>query len=123
MGSDHIIDGVHTYLAKYYLDLWFLGIFLINYVWGVISGYLSSGNRMVSRFLTSSILLGALTFIFFVDYLTVLTVVMELIAVAFIQHYSVQEKVCHHRFAIEPNRCGARLILRENATIWWKRVK
>jgi hypothetical protein len=93
LGSDHIIDGVHTYLAKYYLDLWFLGIFLINYVWGVISGYLSSGDRMVSRFLTSSILLGALTFIFFVDYLTVLTVVMELIAVAFIQHYSVQEKV------------------------------
>ena len=46
---------------------------------------------MVSRFPTSSILLGALTFIFFVDYLTVLTVVMELIAVAFIQHYSVQE--------------------------------
>lgn len=102
LGSDHIIDGVHTYLAMYYMDLWFLGVFLINYVWGLISGYLSSGDRLVHRFLMASVLLGALAFIFFVDFLTVLTILLEFLAVIFIHHYTIQETTVSPAFRGSP---------------------
>jgi len=32
LGSENIIDGVHTYLAKYYLDFWYFGLLGINYL-------------------------------------------------------------------------------------------
>jgi oligosaccharide repeat unit polymerase len=91
LGSSSIIDGVHSYLAKYYLDLWYFGVFLINYVWGLISGYLSVGDRLASRALTSSVLLAAMAFMFFADYLTFLSVVMELLILHFLQRYAIKE--------------------------------
>lgn len=87
LGSIDIIDGVHTYLAKYYIDLWFVGIFIINFIWGIISGYLISFNRLASRYLTSSVLLAAIAFIFFADYLTMIGVLMELFILALIHRY------------------------------------
>jgi oligosaccharide repeat unit polymerase len=87
LGSNNIIDGVHTYLAKYYIDLWFFGIFAINFVWGLISGYLSVGNRISVKYLTSAVFLSAISFIFFADYLTMLSIVMEIFLLAFVQRY------------------------------------
>jgi hypothetical protein len=91
LGSSSIIDGVHTYLAKYYLDLWYFGIFLINYVWGIISGYLSAHDRLTRRALTSSVLLAAIAFIFFADYLTFLSIAMELTVLHFVQRVAIRE--------------------------------
>jgi hypothetical protein len=91
LGSASIIDGVHTYLAKYYLDMWYFGVFLINYVWGLISGYLSAGDRLAGRALTSSVLLASIAFIFFADYLTFLSTVMELAILHFVQRYTAPE--------------------------------
>jgi hypothetical protein len=91
LGSSSIIDGVHSYLSKYYLDLWYFGIFLINYVWGLISGYFSLGNRLAARALTSSVLLAAMAFMFFADYLTFLAIVLELIILTIVQQYAVVE--------------------------------
>jgi hypothetical protein len=90
LGSTNIIDGVHTYLAKYYLDLSYFGIFLINYMWGLVSGFLQNGNRLARNPLTSAVFLAAITFIFFADFLTFLSIVMELAVLAFIQRYTVR---------------------------------
>ena len=54
LGSDMIVDGVHTYISKYFLDFWFFGIFGINYVWGLISAYISAGDRLTRKFLPSA---------------------------------------------------------------------
>ncbi len=91
LGSSSIIDGVHTYLAKYYLDLSYFGIFLINYIWGLISGYLADGDRLTRKPLTSAVLLSAIAFIFFADYLTFLSIVLELWILSFVQRYTMQE--------------------------------
>ena len=91
LGSSSIIDGVHTYLAKYYLDLSYFGIFLINYTWGLISGYLADRNRLTRKPLTSAVLLSAIAFIFFADYLTYLSIVMELLVLYFLQRYAMRD--------------------------------
>ncbi len=83
MGSENIIDGVHTYIAKYYLDLWVFGIFIINYVWGLISGYISAGNRSVADYLSSAVLLGCIGFMFFSDFLTILMIILQLSILTF----------------------------------------
>lgn len=90
LGNTYIIDGVHTYLAKYFLDLSYFGIFLINFVWGLISALLNLGNRLAANPLTSAVLLAAIAFIFFADYLTFLSIVMELVVLSFIQRYTVR---------------------------------
>jgi hypothetical protein len=87
LGSSNIVDGVHTYIAKYYLDLWGFGVFLINYVWGLISGYLSAGDRITRHYLTSAVLIASIGFIFFADYLTILSIVIELAVLGFAQRY------------------------------------
>jgi hypothetical protein len=87
LGSENIVDGVHTYIAKYYLDLWVFGIFGINYVWGLISGYLSAGNRLGRNYLTSAVLLGCIGFMFFSDFLTILIILLELTALNLAQRY------------------------------------
>jgi len=87
LGSENIVDGVHTYIAKYYLDFWWLGLLGINYLWGLISGYISAGNRLTRNYLTSAVLLGCIGFMFFSDFLTILIVVMELFTLALVQRY------------------------------------
>jgi len=78
LGSDNIVDGVHTYLAKYYLDFWWLGVFGVNYIWGLVFGYINTGNRLTRHYLTSAVLLGCIGFMFFSDFLTMLLIVVEL---------------------------------------------
>jgi hypothetical protein len=91
LGSDNIVDGVHTYIAKYYLDLWWFGVFAINYVWGLISGYISAGNRLSRNYLISAVLLSCMGFIFFADFLSFLIILIELAVLAFGQRYFVHE--------------------------------
>lgn len=91
LGSVNIIDGVHTYIAKYYLDLWLFGIFVINYIWGLVSAHMSAGNRLTRHYLSSGILLGCIGFIFFVDYLSVLAILVELSLVVIAQRYVTVE--------------------------------
>lgn len=85
LGSEKILDGVHTYMAKYFLDFWYFGIIGINYVWGLIAGAMCVGNRLTRNFLLSSVLLACMGFMFFSDFLTILIIVMEMIAAVFIQ--------------------------------------
>ena len=87
LGSDNIIDGVHTYIAKYYLDLWWLGVFGINYVWGLISAYISAGNRLTRNYLVSAVILACMGFLFFADFISFLIVVIELVVLLFGQRY------------------------------------
>jgi hypothetical protein len=87
LGSDNIVDGVHTYIAKYYLDMWWFGVFGINYIWGLISGYISAGNRLTRNFMVSAVLLGCMGFLFFADFLTFLIIVIQLAVLIFAQRY------------------------------------
>jgi hypothetical protein len=91
LGSDNVVDGVHTYIAKYYLDLWWLGVFGINYIWGLISGFISAGNRLTRNYLISAVLLGCMGFLFFADFLSFLIVLIELAVLAFGQRYFTVE--------------------------------
>jgi hypothetical protein len=87
LGSEKIIDGVHTYMAKYFLDFWYFGIVGINYVWGLISAFLNAGNRITRNFLASGVLLGCMAFMFFSDFLTILIIILELGLVIVLQRY------------------------------------
>jgi hypothetical protein len=82
LGSANILDGVHTYVAKYYLDFWWFGVFGINYIYGLVSGYIAAGNRLTRNYLTSAVVLGCIGFMFFSDFLTILSIVLELIFVS-----------------------------------------
>jgi hypothetical protein len=109
LGSENIVDGVHTYIAKYYLDLWWLGVFAINYAWGLLSGYLAEGNRIARHFLASAVALGCLGFIFFADFLTFLIILIELAVLAFGHRYFVVESAPGtpiHPRALLPRRNG-----------------
>jgi hypothetical protein len=87
LGSDMIVDGVHTYVAKYFLDFWFFGIFGINYIWGLIAGYISAGDRLTRKYLPVAVLLGCLGFIFFADFLSILYILVELFVISIAQQY------------------------------------
>jgi hypothetical protein len=87
LGSEKIIDGVHTYMAKYFLDFWYFGIIGINYAWGLIAGAMRAGNRLTRNFLLSSVLLGCMAFMFFSDFLTILIIVMEMATVVFFHRF------------------------------------
>ncbi len=87
LGSEKILDGVHTYMAKYFLDFWYFGIIGINYVWGLIAGFFSEGDRLTRNFLLSGVLLGCMGFMFFSDFLTILIIVLEMITAVLVQRY------------------------------------
>jgi oligosaccharide repeat unit polymerase len=87
LGSEQIVDGVHTYIAKYYIDFWVFGIFGINYVWGLIAAFITAGDRLTRNYLTSAVLIGCLAFNFFSDFLTILIIMLELLALAWAQRY------------------------------------
>ncbi len=87
LGSANIVDGVHTYIAKYYLDLSLFGIFIINYIWGLVAAWMNAGNRLTRNYLSSAVLLGCMGFIFFVDYLSVLAIFVELSLLTIGQRY------------------------------------
>jgi len=83
-GYSHVVDGVHTYLATYYLDLSYPGIVLINVVLGVACAFIM--RRGMSRnCLTSSIFLGCIAYIFFVDNFMPLSTILQFAIQAFVQ--------------------------------------
>ena len=85
-GQTHVIDNVHTYLAPYFMDFSFAGIFLANLVLGAICAILV--RRGIGRyFLTSAIFLGCVADIFFNDNFIPLSTLLQFVAQAFVQHY------------------------------------
>jgi hypothetical protein len=87
LGSQNIVDGVHTYLAKYFLDFSWFGIFGINYAWGLISGFITLNNRVTRNYLTSAVLLACIGFLFFADFITFLLIFLELVVLGLAQRY------------------------------------
>lgn len=87
LGSEKIIDGVHTYMSKYFIDFWYFGIVGINYVWGLISAFLNAGDRITRNFLASSVILGCMAFMFFSDFLTILIIMLEFGLLVLMQRY------------------------------------
>lgn len=86
MGYSHVVDGVHTYLASYYLDLSYVGIVLINLVLGI--GAACVMRRGLSRnFLTAAVFLGCLAYIFFVDNFIPLSTILQFLIQGFAQRY------------------------------------
>ncbi len=85
-GYSHVVDGVHTYLASYYMDLSYPGIVLINIVLGIACAYIMR-RGMSRRFLTSSIFLGCMAYIFFVDNFVPLSTALQFAIQAFAQRY------------------------------------
>ncbi|MGB9198605.1 MAG: hypothetical protein WCB53_16910, partial [Terriglobales bacterium] len=76
----------HTYLASYYMDLSCPGIVLINIVLGIACAYIMR-RGMSRRFLTSSIFLGCMAYIFFVDNFVPLSTALQFAIQAFAQRY------------------------------------
>jgi hypothetical protein len=87
LGSEKIVDGVHTYMAKYFLDFWYFGILGINYVWGLIAAYMNADSRITRKFLVSAAILGCMGFMFFSDFLTILIIMLEIAILALMQRY------------------------------------
>jgi hypothetical protein len=91
LGSGSIVDGVHTYLAEYYFNFLWFGVLGINYIWGLISGYMNAGNRLPRNYLVSAVLLGCMAFMFFFDFLTILIIVLELVVLGLGHRYFTLE--------------------------------
>ena len=91
-GYAHIIDGVHTYLSAYYLDLSYLGIVLINFVLG-FGCALVMRKRVSRHFLTSAVFLACLAYIFFVDNFMPLSTLLQFVIQAFVQRYILSAQV------------------------------
>ncbi len=86
LSSSHVIDGVHTYIANYYMDLSFAGVVLANLVLGV--GCAIIVRRGIGRhLLTSAIFLGCMAYIFFVDNFIPLSTLLQFVIQGFVQSY------------------------------------
>jgi oligosaccharide repeat unit polymerase len=85
-----IIDGVHTYLASYYLDFYYPGIFAINAWIGAVSGYITINRRISREFLTCSVFLASLGFIFFWDFFVYLPTVIQFFLQLYVQRYVIR---------------------------------
>jgi oligosaccharide repeat unit polymerase len=93
-GYSHVIDGVHTYLATYYMDLSYAGIVLINLVIGIAAAYIM--RRGLSRsFLTSAIFLACLSYIFFVDNFMPLSTLLQFVIQGLAQRYIISSQVSY----------------------------
>jgi len=68
LSDSHIIDGVHTYLATYFLDFSWPGIILANFCLGLLSGFLVNRDRITRYLLISPVILSAMALIFFWDF-------------------------------------------------------
>lgn len=78
LSDSHIIDGVHTYLATYFLDFSWFGIAGINFALGMMSGFLVNRERISRNLLVSPILLSAMGLIFFWDFFVYLPTLGQL---------------------------------------------
>ena len=78
LSDPHIIDGVHTYMASYFLDFSWGGLVACNLLIGLLGGFLVNRERISRKFLLSPALLTALGFIFFWDFFVYLPTIVEL---------------------------------------------
>jgi oligosaccharide repeat unit polymerase len=85
VSDSHIIDGTHTYLANYFLDFSWAGIVACNFAIGLAAGFLTRRERISRKFMSSPIVLSAIGFIFFWDFFTTLSTVLEFCIQAWIQ--------------------------------------
>jgi oligosaccharide repeat unit polymerase len=85
LSDSHIIDGVHTYLANYFLDFSWFGIVAMNSALGMFSGFLVNRQRISRFLLLSPILLSAMGLIFFWDFFIYLPTLGQLAIEAFVQ--------------------------------------
>lgn len=91
--ADHseIIDGVHTYLASYFMDFSYLGLLFPNFLIGMGCGYVLNANRISRKFLTSSIFVACIAFLFFFDMFIYLPTIVQFCIQAFAQRYFVRD--------------------------------
>jgi len=90
LSDSHIIDGVHTYLADYYLDFSWFGIVGLNFALGMLSAFLVNKERVSRYLLLSPILLSAMGLIFFWDFFVYLPTLGELAIQAIVQKHCIQ---------------------------------
>jgi len=83
--DSHIIDGVHTYLATYFLDFSWFGIVAANFGLGLLSGFLTNRERISRYVLLSPIVLSAMSLMFFWDFFVYLPTLGLLGIQAFVQ--------------------------------------
>lgn len=86
LNSGDIVDGVHTYLANYYLDFSFPGLLLVNVLIGACSGLLVRYG-IARRCLTSAVFLSCIAYIFFMDNFTPLSTILQFAMQLFVQRY------------------------------------
>ena len=91
--TSKIVDGVSTYLANYFLDFSYSGIFLINLFIGIISGIASIANRISRKFILWPVFLSCIGFMFFWDFFASLQTVILFSLQAIAQWYFVRELV------------------------------
>ncbi len=89
VSDSHIIDGVHTYLANYFLDFSWLGVIAANFGIGMLSGFLVNRQRITRYVLISPVILSAMAFIFFWDFFIYLPTLGQLGIQAIIQHLCI----------------------------------
>jgi oligosaccharide repeat unit polymerase len=77
LSDPHLIDGVHTYLANYFLDFSWAGIVGCNFAIGLVAGFLTCRERISRKFMSSPVVLSGIGFIFFWDFFTTLSTVLE----------------------------------------------
>lgn len=85
LSDSHIIDGVHTYLAPYFLDFSWLGVVAANFGLGLISGFLVNRERISRYLLMSPVVLSAMALIFFWDFFIYLPTLGQLAIQAIVQ--------------------------------------
>jgi oligosaccharide repeat unit polymerase len=89
LSNPHLIDGVHTYLVNYFLDFSWAGIVGCNFAIGLAAGFLTHRERISRKFLSSPIVLSGIGFIFFWDFFTTLSTVLEFCSQVVIQRLCV----------------------------------
>jgi oligosaccharide repeat unit polymerase len=89
MSDPHIIDGVCTYLALYFLDFSWPGIVAFNFLLGLLSGILVTRERISRYLLISPVFLTAFGFIFFADFFVNLAMIIQLFVQALVQRLCI----------------------------------
>jgi oligosaccharide repeat unit polymerase len=85
-GNSHIVDNVHTYLAPYFLDFSYAGIFFANIALGAACAFVKR-RGMTRHFLTTAVFLGCVSDIFFNDNFIPLSTLLQFAMQAFAQQY------------------------------------
>jgi hypothetical protein len=90
MAGGNIVDGVHTYLSNYFFDFSYFGIFALNLLIGMASGFGTVTNQIGRNFLPWSVFLSCIAFMFFWDFFSELFMVVLFGIQMFVQWYCVR---------------------------------